>query len=131
MALASLPEMKKPPDPPDWQYDESTGLFVDFHDPEQVVTYDELQNTDVREEERTVEALGISADDTVIEYGAGTGAFVQAAARVCRYVYAVDVSEAMIDYARRRLVERAWQTSSFTRRDSLPIIIWLSRQVSL
>lgn len=96
--------MKIPPDPPDWQYDESTGLFVNFHDPEQVATYDELQNNDVREEERIVEALGLSADDTVIEYGAGTGAFVQAAARVCRYVYAVDVSEAMIDYARRRLV---------------------------
>jgi putative AdoMet-dependent methyltransferase len=38
----------------------------------------------------------------VIEFGPGTGAFTLAAAQQCQHVYAVDISQAMLDYARRQ-----------------------------
>src|ERR1700722_14234452 len=88
---------------PGWQYDEFRRMAVDFHEPSQVELYDSQQGTNVEEERRLVRSLGISAEDVVIEYGPGTGAFLQATAAVCKFVYAVEVSEAMIVYARRRL----------------------------
>ncbi|MFY9984618.1 MAG: class I SAM-dependent methyltransferase [Chthoniobacterales bacterium] len=90
-------------DSPDWQYDEFHGFALDFHDPVQVKLYDGQQGTDLDAESQIVRFLGISEKDTLIEYGAGTGAFVEAAARVCRHVHAVDVSRAMIEYASERL----------------------------
>jgi putative AdoMet-dependent methyltransferase len=47
--------------------------------------------------------LGISKKHTLVEYGAGTCAFVEAAAKICRQVHAVDVSLAMIEFANQRL----------------------------
>jgi putative AdoMet-dependent methyltransferase len=88
---------------PAWQYGEFRGFALDFHDPRQVELYEARQGTDLEGETQLVESLGISKNDTVIEYGAGTGAFVEAAAKICRHVHAVDVSLAMIEYAGQRL----------------------------
>lgn len=90
-------------DSPAWQYDEFHGFALDFHDPVQVKLYDGQQGTVLDAESQMVRFLEISEKDTLIEYGAGTGAFVEAAARVCRHVHAVDVSRAMIEYASKRL----------------------------
>jgi ubiquinone/menaquinone biosynthesis C-methylase UbiE len=46
--------------------------------------------------------LGLGVDHTVIDMGAGTGAFVLHAAGRCKKVYAVDVSQAMLDYSRQK-----------------------------
>jgi Methyltransferase domain len=88
---------------PIWQYDEFRGFALDFHDPREVDLYDARQGTDPDAENRIVRSLGISAEDIVIEYGAGTGAFLEAVAGICQRVHAVDVSRAMIEHARRRL----------------------------
>jgi putative AdoMet-dependent methyltransferase len=88
---------------PIWQYDEFRGFALDFHDPREVDLYDARQGTDPDAENRIVRSLGISAEDIVIEYGAGTGAFLEAAAGICRRVHAVDVSGAMLEHARGRL----------------------------
>jgi putative AdoMet-dependent methyltransferase len=88
---------------PRWQYDEFSGFALDFHDPRQVALYEARQGTDLEAENRLVRLLGIAKEDTLIEYGAGTGLFLEAAANVCRHAHAVDVSQAMIELASRRL----------------------------
>jgi putative AdoMet-dependent methyltransferase len=88
---------------PIWQYDEFRGFALDFHDPHEVDLYEARQGTDPEAEGRVVRLLGISGEDILIEYGAGTGAFLEAAAGICRRIHAVDVSRAMIEHASRRL----------------------------
>jgi ubiquinone/menaquinone biosynthesis C-methylase UbiE len=88
---------------PSWLYDEFRGFTLDFHDPHQVELYEARQGTDPEAETQLVRSLGISEKDTLIEYGVGTGAFVEAAARTCRHVHAVDVSLATIEYTGQRL----------------------------
>lgn len=99
--------------PVPWEYNEFRHLAVDFNDPRQVEVYEIQQGTDLEAEQRLVRSLGISAADTVIEYGSGTGAFLLAAASACAHLHAIDVSGAMIDYARRRVEEAGITNISF------------------
>lgn len=48
---------------------------------------------------------GFGAESTLVDLGAGTGVFALAAATECRHVVAVDVSPAMIEHLRQRVVE--------------------------
>jgi len=88
-----------------WQYDEMKHPGVDFSDPAQIEVYDEnhqkFRNYQ-KDTEAIVNILGISHEHTVIDVGAGTGAFALHAARYCRRIYAVNVSTAMLDYTRRK-----------------------------
>lgn len=52
-----------------------------------------------------LDRLGVSTEDVVIDFGAGTGTFAIQAARRCAKVYAVDVSEAMIAFAKGKAVK--------------------------
>ena len=85
-----------------WWYDEFKHFGVDFADVDEVREYDVKQGSSVSGERELVKELGISSDDTVLEYGCGTGAFVVAAAQQCHRVIAVDISKAMLDFARER-----------------------------
>ena len=87
---------------PSWRYDEFQHFGVDFANVEEVRAYDAKQGTTVEDEVALVETLGIAADDTVIEFGCGTGAFTVAAAQQCRHVMAVDISNAMLDFTAER-----------------------------
>ena len=87
---------------PTWQYDEYSHLATDFHDAAQVAAYDARQQTKMEEECALVRELGLTGDMVVLEYGPGTGVFSRAAAEVVRQVHAVDISRAMLDYARSR-----------------------------
>ncbi len=87
-----------------WTFDEFKQIGVDFADPEQVKTYDARQQTNIAREKQLVDRLGITADDTVIEFGPGTGAFALAAAATGAHVIAVDISKAMLDYGRSKAV---------------------------
>jgi putative AdoMet-dependent methyltransferase len=99
--------------PPEWQYNELQRLAVDFHDPRRVEVYDSQQGTDLEHERQLVRSLGISDQDTVIEYGAGTGAFLLAAAPVCAHIHAIDVSQAMITHSSRRTKEAGLTNITF------------------
>lgn len=96
-----------------WLYDEFNGMAMDFHDPEQVATYDARQNTQLGQERELVKSLGIGPEHSVLEYGPGTGAFTRAAAEAGAQVYAVDVSQAMLTYARCRIDEAGLNTVQF------------------
>jgi ubiquinone/menaquinone biosynthesis C-methylase UbiE len=88
---------------PAWFYDELQQVGVDFEDMTQVATYDRNQTSNTPEAcQVLIEQLGIAADHNVIELGTGTGTFAIQAALIGAKVYAVDVSQAMLTYAKQK-----------------------------
>jgi putative AdoMet-dependent methyltransferase len=86
-----------------WQYNEFEQVGKDYSLPDEVKMYDHSHSNfrDIEKESTNVlDALGIGKNDVVIEFGSGTGTFAIQAARRCAKVYAVDVSQAMIDCAK-------------------------------
>lgn len=85
---------------PEWTYDEMKHTGVDYSSIEQVQHYDYMHQK-FRDYEKNSDAiiklLELDSSSTVIDMGAGTGAFTLYAARNCRKVYAVDVSLAMLN----------------------------------
>jgi cyclopropane fatty-acyl-phospholipid synthase-like methyltransferase len=85
---------------PSWQYDERAKVGVDYYDPATVADYDK-QHAGFRDFEKdarmVVQQLGLKPEHTVLDLGCGTGAFAIPAARLCRRVYAVDISQTMLD----------------------------------
>lgn len=88
-----------------WQYDEFKQVGKDYSSQQEVEIYD-ASHADFRDIEQEckaiLDAISIGANDTVIDFGAGTGAFALHAARRCQKVIVVDVSEAMINYAKTK-----------------------------
>jgi cyclopropane fatty-acyl-phospholipid synthase-like methyltransferase len=84
---------------PAWFYDEMNHSGVDYSDPAQAAEYDRHHQKfrDYQKDaERILNRLGLGPESTVIDMGAGTGAFALHAAQRCKQVYAVDVSPAML-----------------------------------
>ena len=50
-----------------------------------------------------INETGLGKDHTVIDMGCGTGEFTLKLAEHCKHVYAIDVSETMIDYAKNKI----------------------------
>lgn len=90
-----------------WQYDEFRQVCTDYGEKAEVETYDS-RHSDFRDTEaeslQILDSIGIVESDVLIDFGSGTGTFALLASRQCRMVHAVDVSRAMIDYARERAV---------------------------
>ena len=88
---------------PRWYFDESKMAGVDFEDAAQVAAYDRNQTASTPDKEQAlVTRLGITAEHTVIDLGAGTGNFAIQAALAGAAVHAVDISQAMISYAQTK-----------------------------
>lgn len=88
-----------------WQYDEFKQVGVDYEDPAEVEAYDSrhAQFRDVDAECTSIlDALSVTPQSVVIEFGTGTGAFAIHAAKRCASVYAVDVSGPMLEFVQRR-----------------------------
>jgi ubiquinone/menaquinone biosynthesis C-methylase UbiE len=88
-----------------WQYDEFQQIGKDYDDPAEVEIYDST-HADFRDVEaegaQVLDLLALRPGDILIDFGAGTGAFAIPAARRDIRVYAVDVSQSMIAYARAK-----------------------------
>lgn len=86
-----------------WQYDEFQQVGKDYGRPEEVAVYDdshgEFREVDA-ENKAILDELDLRAGAVLVDIGCGTGAFAVQAAPYCRHVHAVDVSEAMLRYAR-------------------------------
>jgi len=90
---------------PEWTYDEMKQTGVDYSSIEQVQRYDDMHQR-FRDYEKNSDAiiklLELDSNSTVIDMGAGTGAFTLYAAKQCRKVYAVDISSAMLERCRKK-----------------------------
>jgi SAM-dependent methyltransferase len=75
-------------------------------DPEHVARYDAKEDGGAVGEMAMLAGLGIGADSTVVDIGAGTGQFALAAAEAVGRVVAVDVSPVMLGRLREKLEAR-------------------------
>ena len=88
---------------PKWFYDEFQQSGVDFEDTAQVEAYDRNQrSSSTQAEQELIEGLGICAGHTVVDLGTGTGTFAIQACKAGARVHAVDVSQTMLAYARKK-----------------------------
>ncbi|MGD8563902.1 MAG: methyltransferase domain-containing protein [Desulfarculaceae bacterium] len=82
------------------------------------MAYDGIQQRfrDYQIEAEEIKALlAIDENSIVMDMGAGTGAFVQHAARFCKQVIAVDVSEAMLRFCRRKIEDLGLDNVAFAQ----------------
>jgi putative AdoMet-dependent methyltransferase len=100
---------------PPWHYDELQQLGADFEDAAQVAAYDAKQGSDPEAERSLIVRLGIQRGAIVVDLGCGTASFARAAALHGAVVHAVDVSQAMLDYARDRAVAEGLTSIQFHR----------------
>lgn len=91
-----------------WQYDEFKQVGTDYSSKAEVEIYDS-SHADFRDMEaestKILASLEIKGGNVLIDFGSGTGTFAIQAARRCAKVYAVDVSEAMIDCAEAKAIK--------------------------
>jgi ubiquinone/menaquinone biosynthesis C-methylase UbiE len=88
-----------------WQYNEFKQVGKDYSLPAEVEVYDSSHGDfrDIEAEGQAIlDTLAVQPTDVLIEFGTGTGTFAIQAARRCAQVYAIDVSETMLDYARAK-----------------------------
>jgi putative AdoMet-dependent methyltransferase len=90
---------------PDWYYDDLRQLGTDFANAEQVAAYDRNQGRDPAEDRALIAALGVGPEHGLLDLGCGTGQFACEAARAAAAVMAIDVSPAMLDFARQRALK--------------------------
>lgn len=84
---------------PNWYFDESKPVGVDYTRSEVVRDYDQHHQKFrdfEKETQEIVRSLGLDKNSRILDMGAGAGAFALYAARYCKQVIAVDVSEAML-----------------------------------
>ncbi len=87
---------------PAWYLDELRFAGPEHLDPAFVAAYDAKQQTDWTPDVRLLRKLGLDRTRTVVDIGAGTGAFDLALAPFARRVVAVDISPAMLAIIRER-----------------------------
>ena len=100
----------------EWLYDEYNHPGVDHSDVEYASQYDnkmqKFRNYE-KEVEKYVELLGIKEKHTIIDMGAGTGAFCIPCSKFCRKIYAVDTSTAMLSIAKEKARASAIENIEF------------------
>ena len=88
-----------------WQYDEFQQVGKDYGQVSEVEVYDESHSKfrDIEKECLAImDDVQLTSDDILIDFGCGTGVMARLAAERCKTVVAVDVSEAMLDYAKSK-----------------------------
>jgi SAM-dependent methyltransferase len=94
-----------PGDSAKWRLDEIASAGPEHLDADYVEGYDKKSPTDWTEDVGVLLSLGVGAESTVVDLGAGTGTFALAIAPHVKRVVAVDPSEAMVATLRARGVE--------------------------
>lgn len=93
----------------DWLFDESKQVGVDYSDSSIVADYDN-QHKGFRdfeaEADKIASVLNLTSASTVLDIGCGTGGLSICLAQKCRHVYAVDVSDAMLDTLKVKLEDQ-------------------------
>ncbi len=103
---------------PKWQFDELKSCGIDYTSVEEVSSYDTMRAKfrDYEQETEIIsEWLGIGPESIVIDMGCGTGSFALNAAKKCKKVYAVDISETMLNYCREQAEKRNLSNIVYSR----------------
>ncbi|SMB82794.1 class I SAM-dependent methyltransferase [Deinococcus hopiensis] len=88
-----------------WQFDEAKAAGPEHLAAEHVTAYDRKARFDPTSELQLLQALGLSSTSEVLDLGAGTGEFALAAAKMCRRVVAVDISQTMLKVLHRKALQ--------------------------
>ncbi len=88
----------------EWWPDEMATAGDEHLDPVYVAGYDRKSGVDPTPDVEALVGLGLDRSSTLLDLGAGTGVFSLAASQIAGRVIAVDVSPAMIEALRARLV---------------------------
>jgi putative AdoMet-dependent methyltransferase len=93
---------------PNWYFDEKSQVGVDYADGKIVENYD-TQHTKfrdyAREASRIINTLNLKSSNVVLDMGCGSGGITIPLARHCKKVYAVDISEKMVELCRQKSLE--------------------------
>src|SRR3990172_6760387 len=99
-----------------WKYDEFKQVGTDYSSKTEVEHYDS-SHADFRDMEAEsadiLDLLKIREDGVLIDFGSGTGTFAIHAARRCATVYAIDVSQAMLDFAAAKAIKAGRRNIEF------------------
>lgn len=87
----------------DWLFDETAHAGKEHLDSNQVAQYDEKIPFDPSKEIALLNEFGLSGDDTIVEFGTGTGTFPVAVADHCDRVVGIDVADTMLAVAREKV----------------------------
>ncbi|MDP7289039.1 MAG: class I SAM-dependent methyltransferase, partial [Phycisphaerae bacterium] len=99
-------------------WDETAKISTDYGDTAEARNYDNRHSHPERndaEYREILDRLDPQADWTLMDIGAGTGTFAIAAAGRCREVYAVDISQAMLDIAAGKAHDAGADNMKFLR----------------
>ncbi len=94
---------------PKWLFDASMQVGVDYTDKMLVAEYDKLHEgfrNYAQEAKKIAAILNLSQHSSILDIGCGTGGLTIYLAEICRHVYAVDVSKAMISVLDDKIKEQ-------------------------
>ncbi len=98
---------------PDWWYDDTKQVGLDFEDETEVATYDVRQGGSAAADQVLLTGLGVSAETAMADIGCGTGLLACEAATMARSVRAIDVSGAMLRSAKARAANMGVRNIAF------------------
>jgi ubiquinone/menaquinone biosynthesis C-methylase UbiE len=90
---------------PSWFLDELAHAGSEHLDPDYARSYDRKAGTDPADDLAALRDLGLNTTHTLVDLGAGTGAFALAASPLTRRVIAVDVSPVMLAQLQRKAAQ--------------------------
>jgi ubiquinone/menaquinone biosynthesis C-methylase UbiE len=92
-----------------WIFDENKVVGVDYFDESLVSNYDKahgkFRNFE-NEAEKIISDLNLTPSSKVLDFGCGTGGLSLPLAKKCGHVFAVDISQAMIDSVAQKAEEQ-------------------------
>jgi ubiquinone/menaquinone biosynthesis C-methylase UbiE len=102
----------------DWYYNEYQQVGLDFESAEKVENYDDEVGRGISRSDESsdiADALGIKSTDSVLEIGTATGILAIDLSFICQNVYAIDISEPMLECAREKAKKRGRNNVEFIK----------------
>ena len=99
-----------------WKYDEFKQVGKDYSDEDEVKVYESSHANfrNIKQESLDlIKKLGLKKNDVLIDFGSGTGIFVIESSKICKKVYAVDISNKMLNYSKNKAIQNSIKNIDF------------------